>query len=101
LNFGNPESIQYYKSGHMNVEIIGTTAGILSCITFMPQVIKTWKLKSARDLSPLMFVVAMVSTLLWLVYGILIGSFSMIFTNVIVFLLSVVMLVLYFSFRQR
>lgn len=85
----------------MNVEIIGTTAGILSCITFMPQVIKTWKLKSARDLSPVMFVVAMVSTLLWLVYGILIGSFSMIFTNVIVFLLSVVMLVLYFRFRQR
>jgi len=85
----------------MNVEIIGTTAGILSCITFMPQVIKTWKLKSARDLSPVMFVVAMVSTLLWLVYGVLIGSFSMIFTNVIVFLLSVVMLVLYFRFRQR
>jgi len=85
----------------MNIEIIGTTAGILSCITFMPQVVKTWKLKSARDISPVMFVVAMVSTLLWLVYGILIGSFSMIFTNVIVFLLSLVMLVLYFRFRQK
>ncbi|MBK9358897.1 MAG: hypothetical protein IPN08_16210 [Bacteroidales bacterium] len=85
----------------MNIEIIGTTAGILSCITFMPQVVKTWKLKSARDISPVMFVIAMVSTLLWLVYGILIGSFSMIFTNVIVCLMSVVMLVLYFRFRSR
>ncbi|MBK6345331.1 MAG: hypothetical protein IPF68_05240 [Bacteroidales bacterium] len=85
----------------MNIEIIGTTAGILSCITFMPQVVKTWKLKSARDISPVMFVIAMVSTLLWLVYGILIGSFSMIFTNVIVCLMSVVMLVLYFRFRPR
>ncbi|KAF0196130.1 MAG: hypothetical protein FD166_2615 [Bacteroidetes bacterium] len=89
------------KTNQMNIEIIGITAGILSCITFMPQVVKTWRLKSARDISPVMFVVAMVSTLLWLVYGILIGSFSMIFTNVIVFLLSGVMLVLYFRFRQK
>lgn len=85
----------------MNVEIIGTTAGILSCITFIPQVIKTWKLKSARDVSPLMFIIATISTLLWLTYGILIGSFSMIFTNIIVCSLSIVMLILHFRFKHR
>jgi MtN3 and saliva related transmembrane protein len=85
----------------MNIEIIGTTAGILSCITFVPQVIKTWKLKSARDVSPVMFVVAIVSTLLWLVYGLLIESFSMIFTNIIVCILSIVMLVLQFKFKKK
>jgi MtN3 and saliva related transmembrane protein len=85
----------------MNVEIIGTIAGILSCITFVPQVIRTWKLKSARDVSPVMFIIATVSTLLWLVYGILIGSFSMIFTNVIVCSLSLIMLLLQFSFRNQ
>ncbi|MFH1121039.1 MAG: SemiSWEET family transporter [Bacteroidota bacterium] len=84
----------------MNIEIIGTIAGVLSCITFMPQVVKTWKLKSANDISPVMFFIAIISTLLWLVYGILIGSFSMIFTNVIVCLLSVVMLLLYFRYKQ-
>ena len=85
----------------MNVEIIGTTAGILSCITFVPQVIKTWKLKSARDVSPVMFLIATISTLLWLVYGILIESFSMIFTNIIVCSLSLVMLFLQFRFRNQ
>jgi MtN3 and saliva related transmembrane protein len=85
----------------MNIEIIGTTAGILSCITFVPQVIKTWKLKSARDVSPVMFIVAIVSTLLWLVYGLLIESFSMIFTNIIVCILSIVMLVLQFKFKKK
>lgn len=85
----------------MNIEIIGTTAGILSCITFMPQVLRTWRLKSADEISPVMFVIAMISTLLWLVYGILIQSFSMIFTNIVVCCLSVVMLVMILSFRKK
>ncbi|HPT15060.1 MAG TPA: SemiSWEET family transporter [Bacteroidales bacterium] len=85
----------------MNIEIIGTAAGTLSCITFMPQVLRTWRLKSADEISPVMFVIAMVSTLLWLVYGILIHSFSMIFTNVVVCCLSVVMLAMIISFRKK
>lgn len=85
----------------MNIEIIGTSAGILSCITFMPQVLRTWRLKSADEISPVMFVIAMISTLLWLVYGILIHSFSMIFTNVVVCSLSVVMLVMIIVFRRK
>lgn len=85
----------------MNIEIIGTAAGILSCITFMPQVLRTWRLKSADEISPVMFVIAMISTLLWLVYGILIQSFSMIFTNIVVCCLSVVMLVMIIAFRRK
>lgn len=85
----------------MNIEIIGTVAGILSCITFMPQVLRTWKLKSADEISPLMFVIAMISTLLWLIYGILIHSFSMIFTNIVVCSMSVVMLVMIIAFREN
>jgi MtN3 and saliva related transmembrane protein len=85
----------------MNIEIIGTTAGILSCITFMPQVLRTWKLKSADEISPVMFIIAMISTILWLIYGIMIASFSMIFTNITVCSLSVVMLVMIFTFRKK
>lgn len=85
----------------MNIEIIGTTAGILSCITFMPQVLRTWRMKSADEISPVMFIIAMISTLLWLVYGILIGSFSMIFTNIVVCTLSVVMLLMIIAFRRK
>jgi len=82
----------------MNVEIIGITAGALSCTTFLPQVIKTYKSKSSKDVSLVMFILAAVSTSLWLVYGILIGSFSLIFTNVIVLFLSIVMLYLKIKF---
>ncbi len=88
----------------MNVEIVGITAGALSCTTFLPQVIKTYKSKSTKDVSLAMFAIAAVGTLLWLIYGILIDSFSIIFTNVIVLILSIVMLYLkltYSKFQEK
>lgn len=84
----------------MNVEIIGIAAGALSCTTFLPQVIKTYKSKSTKDVSLVMFIIAAVSTSLWLIYGILINSFALIFTNAIVLVLSFVMLYLKLKFRE-
>lgn len=85
----------------MNVEIVGIAAGALSCTTFLPQVVKTYKSKSAKGVSLLMFIIAAVSTFLWLVYGILINSFSLIFTNAIVVSLSLVMLFLKVKYRKN
>jgi MtN3 and saliva related transmembrane protein len=78
----------------MNNEIVGIIAGALSCTTFLPQVIKTWKSKSTKDVSLTMFLIASVGTALWLIYGILINSISIIGTNIIVLIFSVTMLYL-------
>ncbi|MDX2135285.1 MAG: SemiSWEET family transporter [Saprospiraceae bacterium] len=79
-------------------ELIGTLAGILSCLTFVPQVVKTWKARSFQGVSLLMFVIAFLSTILWLIYGLLIHSFSVVFTNVIVMVLTLTMLVMRLRF---
>ena len=42
------------------VEILGYAAGAITCLTFLPQVIKTYKSKSAKDVSLMMFVIAAV-----------------------------------------
>ncbi|NVO18909.1 MAG: hypothetical protein HXX13_04365 [Bacteroidetes bacterium] len=85
----------------MNPEIIGISAGVLSCTTFLPQVIKTWKSGSTDDVSLIMFIIASISTTLWLAYGVLIGSISIIFTNTIVLLLTIVMLYLFYRYRNH
>lgn len=85
----------------MNSEIIGIIAGVLSCTTFLPQVIKTWKSKSTKDVSLTMFLIATVSTALWLVYGLMKNSISIIGTNIVVLLLSLVMLLLFFRYRTK
>jgi MtN3 and saliva related transmembrane protein len=85
----------------MDSEIVGIIAGALSCTTFLPQVIKTWKSKSTKDVSLTMFLIASLGTALWLVYGILIHSFSIIATNIIVLIFSLTMLGLIFVNRQK
>lgn len=74
------------------VELLGYVAGTISTLTFLPQVIKTWRTKSAGDVSMLMFVFATVSVIMWLVYGILIKNGSIIYTNGTILILSLIML---------
>lgn len=84
----------------MTVEIIGITAGVLSCTTFLPQIIKTYKSKSTEDVSLLMFIIAALGSALWLIYGILIQSFALTFTNVIVLKFSLIMLFFKVKYRE-
>ena len=79
------------------IEILGLTAGSISGITFIPQVIKTWKTKSADDISLLMFTFATLSVVMWLVYGIIKKDIAIIYTNSLVLICSLIML--YFKFR--
>ena len=83
------------------INIVGTAGGIVSSVTFLPQVIKIWKTKSAKDLSmgTLLFLVLNVS--LWLLYGILTNLYPIIITNGIV--LSMVFIMVYFklTFKEQ
>lgn len=81
------------------IELLGYTAGTISSLVFLPQVIKTWKSKSAKDISLLMFTLATLSVIMWLVYGILINNGAVIYTNSIVLLLSLIMM--YFKIRYK
>lgn len=85
----------------MNNEVVGIIAGALSCTTFLPQVLKTWKSKSTKDVSLNTFLIASVSTTLWLVYGLLIHSISIIGTNIVVLFFSLTMLWLIFKNREK
>ena len=80
-----------------NIDTLGMVAGTISAITFLPQVIKTWKSKSAKDISMLMFSFATISVILWLIYGIIINNWPVIYTNGCVLILSLIML--YFKLR--
>ena len=83
------------------LDLLGMTAGCISAVTFLPQVIKTWKTKSATDISLLMFTFATFSVILWLIYGIILGNIPIIFTNSMVLLFSLIMLYFKFRFREK
>lgn len=82
------------------IEILGMTAGTISSITFLPQVIKTWQTKSAKDISVWMFLLVTLSVVLWLVYGIYKQSIPIIYTNSAVLIMSLIMLYFKWKFRH-
>lgn len=76
------------------VTIIGYSAGAVTALTFLPQVIKTWKERSAKDVSMLMFIIAAVNEVLWIAYGVLKDDWVIIVTNVIMLVMSTAMIYL-------
>ncbi|NET87288.1 MAG: hypothetical protein F6K45_04135 [Kamptonema sp. SIO1D9] len=63
------------------VTLIGLLAGTLTTIAFLPQVIKTWKSRSAQDISLGMFLLFCTGVFLWLVYGLLKQDLPVIVAN--------------------
>jgi MtN3 and saliva related transmembrane protein len=81
------------------IDILGYTAGLLTSLTFLPQVIKTWKEKSAKNISLMTFIIAVANVSLWIVYGILLHNWVIILTNSAVLTMSLIMVYFKLTFR--
>ncbi|HEX2964594.1 MAG TPA: SemiSWEET transporter [Syntrophorhabdaceae bacterium] len=61
--------------------LIGYIAALFTTFSLMPQVIRVWRLKEARDVSIYMPVMISIGAVLWIVYGILIAETPIIVAN--------------------
>lgn len=69
-------------------DLIGALAGLLTTLAFLPQVIKTWQSRSAKDISLWMFVLFCSGVALWLVYGLMIAAVPVILANAVTLVLA-------------
>jgi MtN3 and saliva related transmembrane protein len=73
-------------------EILGLVAGAITTGSLIPQVIRVYRLKAAREIS-LMFTVAfIVGDAAWLAYGVIYALLPIIFWNVLAILLAATLL---------
>lgn len=77
------------------IMILGLVAAGLTTVAFIPQVHKTWKSRSAKDLSLGMYLIFTSGVILWLIYGILKEDIPIIAANVVT--LSLTLILLYFK----
>lgn len=75
-------------------ELIGYAAATLATLAFLPQVIKSYREKSTKDISLTMYLVFFTGVVLWLIYGIHLGSMPMIIANAITALLALSIVIL-------
>ena len=74
------------------IEAIGLLAGLLGIVAWVPQIREVWVHQRHEGISLSTFSVVTLALVLWLVYGVLIGSMAMIVANV--FTLVVILAVL-------
>ena len=79
--------------------MVGLFGAFLSGITFFPQVYRTWKLKSAKELSLIMILIILLSNVTWLFYAFNKQDIAVISANV--FVGSCALLILYFKIKYK
>jgi MtN3 and saliva related transmembrane protein len=81
------------------ITVIGLVAGALTTIAFLPQVLKTWQSKSAKDVSFSMLVTFSIGVFLWLLYGIYLHALPIILANSFTLFFNVIILWLKIQYR--
>lgn len=82
-------------------DILGYAACAVTSLTFLPQVVKTWKEKSAKNVSLMMFLIAFVNEVMWIAYGVLRNDMVIIVTNVIMIIMCSVMISLKLKYKNE
>jgi MtN3 and saliva related transmembrane protein len=82
------------------IQLLGLTAGGCTTIAFLPQVLKTWKSRSAKDLSLSMFSIFCLGVTLWLVYGFMVSDVPVIAANLLTLMLASTLLFFKLRFKE-
>jgi len=85
-------------------KIIGVSAAVLTMFGFVPQIVKVFKTKSAKDVSILTLVQFALGTILWIVYGVYLKNAIIITANIVTLttlLILISMYIFYTRFKSK
>jgi MtN3 and saliva related transmembrane protein len=83
------------------INALGVAAALCSMTSFVPQVVKIWREKHAGSVSLRMYIVTVTGFSLWTVYGVLLGSWPLVGSNLVCLSLSAVILALKLRYGVR
>ncbi len=63
------------------IDIVGYLAGFFIIISLIPQIMKSWKTKSTKDLSLSRYIIYIMGVICWLIYGVALMNGPMILVN--------------------
>lgn len=78
----------------MNPDVLGLLSGFLTTVAFVPQVLRVWRTRSARDISLEMYLLFTSGVAGWLIYGCMLGALPIILANAVTLVLALAVLVM-------
>ncbi len=82
------------------IDILGLVAGICTSTSLVPQLIKTVKTKTAKDVSVFMFIVMLTGNSLWIYYGFSKSDLPIISTNFVSLALNIALIILKLKYKN-
>jgi len=81
------------------ITLVGFIAGTLTTVAYVPQVIRSWKLRETRDISLTMLLLYAAGVSLWFVYGVWSDALPIIAANGISLILILILLGIKLRYR--
>ena len=82
-----------------SITILGLVAATLTTSAFLPQMIKTWQSKSAKDVSLGMLITFCIGVFLWLIYGLYLQALPIIIANSLTLIFNLIILWLKIKYK--
>jgi MtN3 and saliva related transmembrane protein len=81
------------------LSVLATFFGTFQALANLPQAYKIFKRRSSKDVSLTTYLIFLVGSVVWVLYGIEIGSFAVIFSNALGVVTLVVVIIGWFTYR--
>lgn len=85
---------------HWFIDGFGVAAGLCSMASFVPQIVKIWRERSAAGVSVRMYIITIIGFSCWVTYGALSGAWPVAVANSVCVLLTATILVLRLRFGE-
>ncbi len=82
-------------------QLVGMAAATLTMFSFVPQIIKVWRTKSARDVSVITLCQMAAGVTLWMAYGVYLRDVIIITANGVTLASMVVLLAQYVAYGRN
>lgn len=82
-------------------KLIGSLAALLTMFAFIPQILKVFRTKSCKDVSPITLGQLSLGVFLWIIYGLLRKDAVIVTANAITLLSLLILSSLYCIYKKR
>ena len=79
---------------------LGYAAAICTTLSFVPQVLRVWRTRSANDISGAMYGLFVFGLALWIAYGVMLRSWPIVIANVVTIVLASIIMLLKWCYAR-
>ncbi|HPL82902.1 MAG TPA: lipid-A-disaccharide synthase N-terminal domain-containing protein [Candidatus Omnitrophota bacterium] len=81
--------------------LIGASAATLTMLSFIPQIMRSYKSKHVKDLSPVMLFQLSLGVSLWIIYGVHRKDPIIVGANSVTLITLIILIMMYFTYGKK